>query len=315
MLKQLLTDAGNFVYCPVTYRHGGREDRIANLIPDRSISNHKIFEADLAYKKLDFDDLEIDCIINFASESHVDNSILRPSELVSNNVNLLINILESLKASRRLIPFLHISTDEVYGEVVRGQEKREWNSILLPSNPYSASKAMQEDLIVAYQRTFGIVACLFNITNMIGEAQNPEKFLPRAISRVLTGQEINIDTNLSGEIGSRKYLYVGDVAKAISMVLSHILEGRISLDNGVEKFHISGSFEYSNLDIINFVGQYLDRAPRITVSPSPRRGYDLRYDLNSQKLRDLGWEESRGVPETIKETVKWTVNRPHWLEK
>jgi dTDP-glucose 4,6-dehydratase len=97
MLKQLLTDAGNFVYCPVTYRHGGREDRIANLIPDRSISNHKIFEADLAYKKLDFDDLEIDCIINFASESHVDNSILRPSELVSNNVNLLINILESLQ--------------------------------------------------------------------------------------------------------------------------------------------------------------------------------------------------------------------------
>lgn len=314
MLKQLVFEGDNLVLCPVTYCHGGRKERIPDLISNELKSRYTVFEADLAKQRLDFDELGIDFIINFASESHVDNSILHPAKLISNNVSLLINILESIKVSGRKIPLLHISTDEVYGEIPKGKEIEEWNSILLPSNPYSASKAMQEELIVAYQRTFGIESCLFNVTNMIGEAQNPEKFLPRAISRVLVGKKINIDTNQLGEIGTRKYIYVGDVAKAVSMILFKISDKTINLDKGVEKFHISGINEYSNLDIVNLVSESLDREPITTLGPSPRRGYDLRYDLNSEKIRKLGWLESKSVPEIINETVLWTIKRPHWLE-
>lgn len=314
MLKRLLADKQNFVYCPVTYSHGGRRERIDDLIKDEFVSRYKLFIADLAQEQLDLDDLEIDCIVNFASESHVDNSILHPANLVGNNVNLLINILESLKHSKRRIPIFHISTDEVYGEVAQGKEIREWASIPLPSNPYSASKAMQENLVVAYWRTFGILSCLFNITNMIGEAQNPEKFLPRAISRVLARQEINVDTNQAGELGSRKYVYVGDVAEAIMYVLKLMFDGNIDLEYRVEKFHISGGVEYSNLEIVNLVGETLGITPLCSINPSPRRGYDLRYDLNSDKIRKLGWSESKAVPEIIRETVNWTVERPHWLE-
>lgn len=315
MLKELLLDNENFIYCPVTYRHGGRKDRIPDLITGKKDSNYKVFVTDLAEQQLDFDKLEVDYVINFASESHVDNSIVQPETLVSNNVNLMINVLESIRKSKRSIPLLHISTDEVYGEVVRGRDIREWSSILLPSNPYSASKAMQESLIVAYQRTYGALCCVFNITNMIGEAQNPEKFLPRAISRVLTGQEINVDTNDCGEIGSRKYIYVGDVTKAVAMVLTKIFDGTLSLHRTVEKFHISGSQEYSNLDVIRYVGKSLRMVPRTTIKPSPRKGYDLRYDLNSDKIRSFGWVESKSISEVIDKTVEWTIARRNWLEQ
>jgi dTDP-D-glucose 4,6-dehydratase len=128
------------------------------------------------------------------------------------------------------------------------------------------------------------------------------------------GKKINIDTNQLGEIGTRKYIYVGDVAKAVSMILFKISDKTINLDKGVEKFHISGINEYSNLDIVNLVSESLDREPITTLGPSPRRGYDLRYDLNSEKIRKLGWLESKSVPEIINETVMWTIKRPHWLE-
>ena len=313
MLRNLLEKTNYYIYCPVTFLHGGSKQRILDLIPIDFVERYSLLEVDLAKSRVGIESLEIDYIVNFASESHVDNSIINPQPFVSNNINLIMNLLESVRESNTRIPFLHISTDEVYGEIKLGDDVKEWVSKLSPSNPYSASKAMQEELILSYQRTYGIRCCIFNITNMIGEAQNVEKFLPRALSRVINRETINIDTNTDGHIGSRKYVYVKDVADGILLILDKIGKGDISLETNVEKFHISGASEFSNLDIVKIISECLNTEPVLTFNPSPRIGYDLRYDLNSQKIRSLGWRESQSVPSTVQQIVEWTLSKSHWM--
>jgi dTDP-D-glucose 4,6-dehydratase len=172
---------------------------------------------------------------------------------------------------------------------------------------------MQEDLILAYYRTFGISTCIFNITNMLGEAQNTEKFVPKSIKNIINHKEINIDTNDNGEIGSRKYIYVKDVISAISLVMD-LPEWSAHNNEGIlDKFHISGGMEMSNLDIVNLLGEILGILPFLTFNKSPREGYDLRYDLNSQKIRRIGWKETLSIQVRLKQIVNWSLSNRYWL--
>ena len=161
----------------------------------------------------------IDYIVNFASESHVDRSITEPSPFIENNVKLMINMLEY---ARQVKPsaFIHISTDEVYGPAPDGVFFPEWSDIL-PSNPYSASKAAQESLCISYFRTYGLPIIITNCTNIFGERQDSEKYIPKIISTIMKNGVVTVHGDES-DIGSRFYLHARNKADALLFLLEKI---------------------------------------------------------------------------------------------
>jgi len=317
MLKCLLKNTTSHIFCPVTYRHGGSEKRIKSIVSSEFTGRYTVFECDLAKENLnDFGFLSsVSLIINFASESHVDRSITEPRNFMSNNINLMINLLEFSRLKNRDLQFIHVSTDEVYGALDKSFSNAEWSRPHLPSNPYSASKSAQESLVVSYYKTFDLNISIINSTNILGEGQNQEKYIPKVIRKIINHEEINVDTDIYGALGSRKYVYAGDVANAVNLISklqinSSNSESKRSLP---ERFHISGIDEISNLEIVEIISKILNIKAKINIYPSPRPGYDLRYELSSNKLRDLGWIESKPIIQRLKEIVEWTVSHPEWL--
>ena len=310
MLNELLDHNHSEIVCPVTYKHGGNINRIPALINDNHNSKFDLQNIDLTSKKsiarlIDFD---FDTIINFASESHVDRSIDDPLNFFHNNIDLMINLLE-ISRIKKIKHFIHISTDEVYGSLPVGSINREWQLPHRPSNPYSASKSSQESIAMSYCKTFKIPITVVNSTNLIGEAQNQEKFLPKIIASIVDKKAVYVDTNEMNEIGSRKYVYARDLSRAVTK----ILESAIPRENLLNKYHVSGSEEFSNLEIVKLIGVILGIEPEIKIRTSPRPGYDLRYELNSDRLRNNGWKESDTVENHVKKIVNWTLSNPDWL--
>ena len=317
MLRCLLKNTTSHIFCPVTYRHGGSEKRIKSIVSSEFTEKYTVFECDLAQENLnDFDFLsDVSLIINFASESHVDRSITEPRNFMSNNINLMINLLEFARLKSRDLQFIHISTDEVYGALDKSFNNAEWTQPHLPSNPYSASKSAQESLVVSYYKTFDLNISIINSTNILGEGQNQEKYIPKVIRKILNYEDISVDTDIYGTMGSRKYVYAGDVADAVNLIskLQNNSHKFASKKNLPERYHISGIDELSNLEIVKIISKILNMESKINIHPSPRPGYDLRYELSSNKLRDLGWVESKPIIQRLKEIVEWTVSRPEWL--
>ena len=317
MLKYLLENSAAEIYCPVTYMHGGHANRIPDLIEPSLLERAHIFEFDLAELELTESIVaaHIDLIINFASESHVDRSILNPKEFNLNNSSLMINLLEYARKKKHSAGFVHISTDEVYGSIPAGEKNVEWERIHLPSNPYSAGKSGQESLAIAYFKTYKIPLAIINCTNMVGEAQNQEKYIPKAINKILHDEILTVDTDTDGKMGSRKYIYVGDVASAVwntaTQLMNQVLEPET--DKPL-KVHIAGEIEITNLQLALYVGEVLGLEPRIEINPSPRPGYDLRYELDTEKIRKLGWTEEKNIYDSLREIVNWTLMHRNWLE-
>jgi dTDP-glucose 4,6-dehydratase len=318
MLKYLLENTSSFIYCPVTYTHGGHPNRVASLIGDYEKKRYSVFEHDLAKDSLIKLPIlsDIDLIINYASESHVDRSISDPIAFITNNSDLMINILEFARARPHRRALVHISTDEVYGALAKTVENKEWEFPHYPSNPYSASKSAQESLASAYFKTYEIRLAVINANNMMGFTQNQEKFIPKVITSVLQKNEINVDTDGFNRIGTRKYVHASDMAAAVYLVSKRlkIISNfqNINLPKPM-KYHVSGSEEISNLDMVIKIGKILGEIPNYLVSPSPRKGYDLRYELDSSKIRGLGWEQSQTFDHALEEIVRWTVANPEWL--
>jgi dTDP-glucose 4,6-dehydratase len=227
----------------------------------------------------------------------------------------MINLLEFARLKSRDLQFIHISTDEVYGALDKSFNNAEWTQPHLPSNPYSASKSAQESLVVSYYKTFDLNISIINSTNILGEGQNQEKYIPKVIRKILNNEDISVDTDIYGTMGSRKYVYAGDVADAVNLIskLQNNSHKFTSKKNLPERFHISGIDELSNLEIVKIISKILNMESKININPSPRPGYDLRYELSSNKLRDLGWVESKPIIQRLKEIVEWTVSRPEWL--
>jgi dTDP-D-glucose 4,6-dehydratase len=317
MLKFLMQNTSSNVTCPVTYKHGGHQDRIPAILPIGYESRFELVNLDLT----DFNQLDslnfskFDLVINFASESHVDRSIAEPLAFTANNSDLMINLLEKTRKIKGL-PFIHLSTDEVYGAIPKNETNYEWERVHLPSNPYSASKSAQESLAVAYFKTYGMPICIINATNMLGEAQNQEKFIPKAISRISYEGLVSIDTDDLGTIGTRKYLDVSDVACAV-WVSSETLKQHKVLNRRSDlplKVHISGIEEISNKEVVEIIGKEMNRTPRMQISPSPRPGYDLRYELSSSIAEKIGWVASGDIRNRIAEVCRWTLKNPDWLK-
>jgi len=225
-----------------------------------------------------------DIIVNFAAESHVDNSIESPKVFLKSNTDGVFNLLSLLRAKVYQKPlFVHISTDEVYGDVNEGEKTED--SVLSPSNPYSATKAAAEMLILAYARTFGVDYQIVRSTNNYGPRQYPEKLIPRIIHSLETGQKIPIHGDGSYV---RDWLYVKDNVSAIYKICS-------AKDKN-QAWNISAYNYMTNIDVVKQICDWKDIENFMdhVEFVENRMGQDYRYSISSEKTRSkLDWKPEK----------------------
>jgi len=246
---------------------------------------------------------EIDAIINFAAESHVDRSILGAAEFVQTNVvgtNVLLEVVKELKIKR----FLQVSTDEVYGSLgLTGLFTEETR--LHPNSPYSASKASADMLALAYQHTFDLPVVLTRCSNNYGPYQFPEKLIPLMIAKVLNDKPLPV---YGDGMNIRDWLHVKDHCSAVDEVLHR---GRIA-----EVYNIGGNNEKSNIEIVKLILQNLGKPESLITYVKDRPGHDRRYAIDSSKIqREFGWQPSYTFEQGIAETIKWYLNNQEWWKR
>lgn len=256
---------------------------------------------------------KIDYIINMASDSAVERSTVDPVACLRNNYDLTINMLE---LARRLKPdiFFQVSTDEVYGEAKPGQSHVEWD-VIMPSNPYAASKAAQEAVAISYWRSFDVPVVITNTMNNIGEWQDKEKFLPKIIQYVATGEEMPIYADNSNSIGSRFYLDAKNHADVFLFLTKYKPAMYSDGADRPDRYNVCGDTELNNLELAMLVSKIMDKPLnyKLVPSESARRGYDRRYALDGSKLKKMGWTLPITLEKSIERIVKWTMENPHWV--
>ena len=280
-------------------------------------SDIKLLESFSSYKNFKFEnknicdiDRLVDCdyFINIAAETHVDNSIRDSKVFIDSNINGVHNILELLKVYKKegyVVPrFIHFSTDEVYGDISSGEHIE--TDLLKPSNPYSATKAAADQLIIAWSRTYGIPYNIIRPTNNYGVGQYVEKLIPKACKFI--GLERKIPLHNQGT-PIRNWLHAKDTASAVYTVIVSGLENEI--------YNVAGGFEQSNLDtvkkIINtYFYEHVDNYKEYIDFGVERPGQDVRYALNDDKIRSLGWKPECNFNDEIVNIVNYYKENFIW---
>jgi len=258
----------------------------------------------------------VDYIIHLAAGSHVDRSIDYPMEFVMDNVVGSVNILEFARTQKNLERFVYFSTDEVFGPAPDGIKYKE-NDRYNSTNPYSATKAAAEEIAVAYENTYGLPIYITHTMNVFGERQHPEKFIPMCIKKARDGESVTIHSDSTKTIpGSRHYIHAEDVADAVLFLLDY--EGEFEKTWGgakCPKFNIVGSEELNNLDLATIIAEAQGKELKYEMVDfhSSRPGHDLRYALDGDKMKKLGWEPAKSVRERIAEVTKWTLDNERWI--
>ena len=242
-----------------------------------------------------------DAIVNFAAETHVDRSILGPAEFILTDVlGTQVLLDHSRHAQLRLV---HVSTDEVYGDVPVDAAPCSEDAPLRTSSPYSASKAGGELQVFAYVRTFGVDALVTRGANTYGPRQYPEKFLPLFITNALDGQHLPV---YGDGRQRREWLHVDDHCDGIELALRHGAAG--------EAYNISGQ-ERENLDVVKRILDLTGASPDLVRHVADRPGHDRRYAVDSSKLRGLGWAPAHSFDAGgLEETVEWYRAGREWWE-
>jgi len=252
----------------------------------------------------------VDYIVNMASNSHIDNSIADPVPFVKNNVNVALHMLEYSR-SLKLEAFVQISTDEVYGSIEPGGVTcPEWDPIN-PSNPYSASKAAQEAIAIAYWRTYGVPVVIVNCMNAFGERQGREKFVPKCVLNISSGEEVVIH-GTADNIGSRHYLHSRNISDAILYLLNLPVAVYPKADRP-DRYNVVGE-RLDNLAMACKIAKIIGRSftYRFDHYPSSRPGHDLHYGLDGSKLASLGWKAPLDLDTSLERTVKWMQQNMDW---
>ena len=259
----------------------------------------------------------VNYIINLASCSDVDLSIKDPIVVWENNTRLIGNILEYAHTQqfRDLEAFIQCSTDEVFGPAEAGYFHKEWDTIC-PSNPYSASKAAQEALCIAYWRTYNLPLIITNCMNMVGETQEPTKFIPKIIRAVAKGEPVVIHGTPTS-VGSRMYLDAKNLADAWLFLLRRVRP--VGYSGGEQKpsrYNIVGQEEITNLDLARLVADIMGKKPMFRYEDFhlTRPGHDRRYALDGTKIAELGWKHPIPFDETLRRVVQWSIDNPMWLK-
>ena len=265
------------------------------------------------------EEFQIDAIVNFAAESHVDRSIDGPEPFVQTNVVGTLRLLEAFKAyynsqskdRKSSLRFLHVSTDEVYGSLKMDDPAFCETTPYAPNSPYSASKASADHLVRAYHHTFGLPTLTTNCSNNYGPYQFPEKLIPLMILNACEGKSLPIYGDGSN---IRDWLHVEDHCSGILSVLQ---KGRLG-----QTYCIGGASEKTNMEVIDTLCKILDRkfperAPhnQLKTFVKDRPGHDHRYAIDFSKINnELGWNPSFSFEEGMEQTVEWYINHQEWCD-
>tara|TARA_R110001632_G_scaffold64603_2_gene153496 strand:+ start:1946 stop:2902 length:957 start_codon:yes stop_codon:yes gene_type:complete len=268
--------------------------------------------SNFSFVKCDINDLEFlyecDYVINTAAETHVGNSIVKSDDFIHSNINGVHHLLELIRNYRGegedKPTLLHFSTDEVYGDVTEGEHLE--TDILKPSNPYSATKAAADQLILAWARTYELPYVIVRPTNNYGVGQYVEKLIPKSIKYLGLGKKIPLHNNGTP---IRNWLHAQDTADAVVKIIESQTSNEI--------FNIAGGFEQSNLDTVKKIITLWDSNNPMNLFECLDLGYsrigqDIRYALNDSKLRDIGWEPKKVFDEELPGIVKYYKENFIW---
>lgn len=295
---------------------------LANLKDVENASNYTFVKADIC----DFDKMmelfklyEIDGVIHLAAESHVDRSIKDPFTFAQTNVMGTLSLLQAAKLTWEAAEsgyegkrFYHISTDEVYGALEFDGTFFTEETKYQPHSPYSASKASSDHFVRAFHDTYGMPTIVTNCSNNYGPYQFPEKLIPLFINNIRNGKPLPVYGK--GE-NVRDWLYVVDHARAIDVIFH---SGKIA-----DTYNIGGFNEWTNIDLIKVIIKTVDKllgnpeghSLSLITYVTDRKGHDLRYAIDSSKLKnELGWEPSLQFEEGIEKTVEWYLDNQGWMD-
>lgn len=319
ILSHILINTDWDVVGVASWKHKGTPERVEEVLRGNSTWKNRvdIITHDLESPFTETTKKRIgycDYILNVASESHVDRSITDPVPFIQNNVNLVLTMLEF---AREYTPkaFLQFSTDEVFGVAPFGINHKEWAS-LIPSNPYSASKAAQESIAISYWRTYGIPLIITNTMNLFGETQDSEKFMAKVIKCVEKGETVPVHGK-EGKIGSRYYLHARNMADAVLYILNNVTPTQYVQDVELvpDRFNIVGDVELNNLEVATVIAEIIGKELKYKLVDhhTTRPGHDYRYGLDGSKLRNIGWKAPVDFRTSLEKYIKWTLTHPSWL--
>jgi dTDP-glucose 4,6-dehydratase len=272
-----------------------------NLEPAESFSSYSFFEGDICDPMIVAKLLEdVDAVINFAAESHVDRSIAGAADFVQTNIVGVQVLLDAIKTSGKDIRFLQVSTDEVYGSIESGSWTEDWP--LQPNSPYSATKAGGELLARSYHRTHGMDVVITRCSNNYGTHHFPEKLIPLFITNLIEGKKVSVYGNGKNV---RDWLHVDDHCRGIYSVLMNGKSGEV--------YNIGGGRELTNNEITSLILEAMGADESSIEYVEDRKGHDLRYSVDWTKInRELGYEPKVKFEDGLRETIAWYRDNEAW---
>ena len=301
--------------------HKGYYDRITEFCKEHSdwVPRIKVIQHDLRapFTEREISEIgQIDYILNLASRSDVQNSIDDPLPFVENNVGMMLTMVEYARIVKPKV-FLHFSTDEVYGPALKDSKgHKEW-SAMLPSNPYSVSKACQEMIAIGWWRSYGLPLIITNTMNNFGETQAPSKFPAMIQQKIERGETIKVHATKDGQIGTRYYLHSRNTADALVFILKNVppiqhLHGEIDMP---VRLNIVGDKQVSNKELVEIIAKLMGKEAKweLTYFHDDNPGHDLHYGLDGEKLATLGWKSPLSFEESLKNTIEWQKQHPEWM--
>jgi len=304
-----------------SFKHKGWMDRITEVLREHpewesrlNVITHDLTApfSDMTKKRIG----EIDYIISMASLSDVQDSIENPVPFVQNNIAVILNTLEFAREAKPEA-FIQISTDEIYGPARIDESHKEWSPIL-PSNPYSGSKAAQEAIAISYWRAYGVPLVITNTMNNFGEMQQGSKF-PVMIQKLLEADEVVTIHGTPEQVGTRYYIHSRNHADALLYILQN-LPPHPHRDGDLDKpdrYNIVGDIQLSNLELVLEIGRLMDKEPKIQFEDfhATRPGHDRHYGLDGTKLATAGWTSPISFEDSMKDTIEWQRKHPLWLDQ
>ena len=291
--------------CLDALTYAGNYNNIKDL---ESYDNFKFVHGDITdrefIEKL-FLEEKFDIVINFAAESHVDNSIKNPSIFLTTNI-IGTSVLMDACRKYGIKRYHQVSTDEVYGDLPLDRPDLLFteSTPLHTSSPYSSSKASADLLVMAYHRTYGLPVTISRCSNNYGPYQFPEKLIPLVISKALKNEKIPVYG--TGE-NVRDWIHVIDHNIGVDKIVREGKDGEV--------YNLGGHSERSNLEVVKTILKQMGKSEELITFVADRKGHDLRYAIDSTKVeKELGWNRTYTFDEGIKETVDWYLNHEDWIE-
>jgi len=273
---------------------------LENLNDVENNSNYKFLKDDIRNESV-IDNLvkDVDVVVNFAAESHVDRSIANPKPFLETNIFGTYSILEAIRKHDK--QFIHVSTDEIYGDAL-GKLSFNEDSQINPSNPYAATKAAADNLVVSYYRTYGINCITTRCTNNFGPFQFPEKLIPKTIIRSI--KDLKIPLYGDGK-QIRSWIYVNDHVDAIESLISKGKQGQV--------YNITAYEEITNKTIVEKILDILGKSHDLIEFVGERPGHDKRYSIDCSKIENqIGWKPKYEFDDALKQTVEWYLQNQSW---